>query len=73
KGIQKVTVTTVTPLTEVQKAEFIKIVGDTTGKQIVLEEKVNANLIGGYILSVGDTQIDTSIRKRLNELKLSLA
>ncbi|MDZ7934337.1 MAG: ATP synthase F1 subunit delta [Emticicia sp.] len=73
KGIQKVTVTTVTALTEAQKAEFIKIVGDSTGKQIVLEEKVNENLIGGYILSVGDTQIDTSVRKRLNELKLSLA
>lgn len=73
KGIQKVTVTTVTPLTEAQRAEFTKIVGDSTGKKIVLEEKVNENLIGGYILSVGDTQIDTSIRKRLNELKLSLA
>lgn len=73
KGIQKVTVTSVTPLTEAQKAEFIKIVGNSTGKQIVLEEKVNENLIGGYILSIGDTQIDTSVRKRLNELKLSLA
>jgi F-type H+-transporting ATPase subunit delta len=66
-------VTSVTPLTDAQKAEFIKIVGGSTGKQIILEEKVNENLIGGYILSVGDTQIDTSVRKRLNELKLSLA
>ena len=73
KGIQKVIVTSVTPLTDVQKAEFIKIVGGSSGKQIILEEKVNENLIGGYILSVGDTQIDTSVRKRLNELKLSLA
>ncbi len=73
KGIQKVTVTTVTPLTDVQRAEFTKIVGDSSGKQIVLEEKVNENLIGGYILSIGDTQIDTSVRKRLNELKLSLS
>jgi F-type H+-transporting ATPase subunit delta len=73
QGIQKVTVTTVTPLTQEQKASFTKIVGDSTGKQIVLEEKVNENLIGGYILSIGDTQIDTSVRKRLNELKLSLS
>lgn len=72
KGIQKITVTTVTPLTAAQKVEFTKIVGDATGKEVVLEEKVNENLIGGYILSVGDTQIDTSVRKRLNELKLSL-
>jgi F-type H+-transporting ATPase subunit delta len=73
KGVQKVTVTSVMPLTADQKAEFIKIVGSSTGKQIVLEEKVNENLIGGYILSIGDSQIDTSVRKRLNELKLSLA
>jgi F-type H+-transporting ATPase subunit delta len=73
KGIQKVTVTTVTPLTDAQRAEFTKIVGDSTGKQIVLNEKVNEDLIGGYILSIGDTQIDTSVRKRLNELKLSLS
>ncbi|WP_435354205.1 ATP synthase F1 subunit delta [Emticicia sp. SJ17W-69] len=73
KGIQKVTITTVTPLTKEQKLEFTKIVGDATGKQIVLEEKVNPNLIGGYILSIGDTQIDTSVRKKLNELKLSLS
>lgn len=73
KGIQKVTITTVSPLTKEQKLEFTKIVGDATGKQIVLEEKVNPNLIGGYILSIGDTQIDTSVRKKLNELKLSLS
>jgi F-type H+-transporting ATPase subunit delta len=73
KGIQKITITTVTPLTTAQKAEFTKIVAGATGKQVVLEEKVNENLIGGYILSIGDTQIDTSVRKKLNELKLSLA
>lgn len=73
QGIQKVTITTVTPLTESQRTEFTKIVSEATGKKVVLEEKVNENLIGGYILSVGDTQIDTSVRKRLNELKLSLA
>ncbi len=72
QGVQKVTVTTVTKLTEAQKEEFTKVVSQATGKQVVLEEKVNEDLIGGYILSVGDTQIDTSVRKRLNELKLSL-
>lgn len=72
KGVQKVTVTTVTTLTDAQRVEFTKVVSQATGKQVILEEKVNEDLIGGYILSVGDTQIDTSVRKRLNELKLSL-
>ena len=53
--------------------EFKKVVAEATGKTVVLEEKVNENLIGGYVLSIGDTQIDTSVRKKLNELKLQLA
>ena len=72
-GIQKVTVTTVTTLTDTQRKAFIKLVTDSTGKQVVLEEKINESLIGGYVLSIGDTQVDTSVRKRLNDLKLSLS
>jgi F-type H+-transporting ATPase subunit delta len=60
-------------LTDAQRVAFTKIVADATGKEVLLDEKVNENLIGGYILSIGDTQIDTSVRKKLNELKLSLS
>lgn len=72
RGIQKITVTTVTALTDKQRTAFTKLVTDATGKEVVLEEKINESLIGGYVLSVGDTQVDTSVRKRLNDLKLSL-
>ena len=72
-GIQKVTITTVTTLTDTQRTAFIKLVTDSTGKQVVLEEKINESLIGGYVLSIGDTQVDTSVRKRLNDLRLSLS
>jgi F0F1-type ATP synthase delta subunit len=30
-------------------------------------------LIGGFILRVGDQQIDDSIRRKLNDLKVTLA
>jgi len=73
KGVQKVNVTTVTPLTDEQRKSFISIVGNALNKEVVLEEKINEKLIGGYVLSVGDTQIDASVRKKLNELKLKLA
>jgi len=39
---------------------------------VELEEKVDDKLIGGYVLRVGDRQVDVSIRKRLNDLKLQL-
>ena len=37
------------------------------------KEKIDKELIGGYVLRVGDTQIDTSVRKKINDLKLELA
>jgi F-type H+-transporting ATPase subunit delta len=40
---------------------------------VLIEESVDESLIGGYVLRVGDTQIDTSVKKKLNELKLALS
>jgi F-type H+-transporting ATPase subunit delta len=71
-NIKQASVTTVEPLTETQKNEFIKIVGDASGMKVELKEKVDKELIGGYVLKIGDTQIDTSIRKKINDLKLAL-
>jgi len=34
-----------------------------------IENKVDPNLIGGFILRVGDKQIDSSVRSKLNRLK----
>ncbi len=34
-----------------------------------IENKVNPDLIGGFILRVGDNQIDSTVRARLNKLK----
>lgn len=73
KGIQKATVISSTELTDEQRKQFSKIVADATGKKVVLEEKVNESLIGGYIIKVGDTQVDTTVKKKLNDLKLKLA
>jgi F-type H+-transporting ATPase subunit delta len=72
-GIQQATVISSTALTDEQRKQFTKVVADATGRKVVLEEKVNESLIGGYILKVGDTQVDTTVRKKLNDLKLKLA
>ena len=72
QGILKATVITTTPLTEELRIQFNNIVAAATGKKIELEERINPDLIGGYILRVNDRQIDASLRSRLNELKLQL-
>jgi F-type H+-transporting ATPase subunit delta len=60
-------------LTDAQKAQFSKLVSEAINKQVKIMESVDESLIGGYVLKVGDTQIDTSVKKKLNELKLALA
>jgi ATP synthase F1 delta subunit len=72
KGIQTATVTTASSLTADQKATVAKIVKDYTGKEVELIEQIDESLIGGFILKVGDQQIDDSIKRKLNDLKVSL-
>ena len=72
KGIQKATITTTTPLTDELRAQFKDIVAKSTGKTVVLEEKIDPTLIGGYLLRVNDRQFDASIKSNLNKLKLEL-
>jgi F-type H+-transporting ATPase subunit delta len=37
-----------------------------------LEEKIDTSLIGGFVIKMGDTQIDASISNKLKNLKVSL-
>ncbi len=73
KGIQKAYVTSATTLTDAQKESFKKVVADATGRSVVLIEKIDEKLIGGYVLRVNDRQIDTSVKTKLNDLKVRFA
>lgn len=69
KNILKAKIVSATPLTEASRNEIINMVEKATAKKVILEEKVDANLIGGFLLTVGDKQFDTSIAKNLQKLK----
>ena len=71
KGVERATIITTMPLTDTLREQFKAIVmKNTTGKSVELDEKIDPNLIGGYILRVGDQQIDGSIRSQLNDIRL---
>lgn len=42
------------------------------GKDVTLDERVDAALIGGLVVKVGSRMIDTSIRTKLDSLKLAM-
>jgi F-type H+-transporting ATPase subunit delta len=73
QGIQAAEVTSATPLTPASRAEIEKLVTQQTGlTQVKLNEKVDPELIGGFVLRVGDQQIDDSVRTSLRKMRISL-
>ncbi|MBD0400224.1 ATP synthase F1 subunit delta [Flammeovirga sp. EKP202] len=71
KNIQRATVVTSSPLAAETKAVLVEKVAKSTGKTVELEEKVDPALIGGYILTVGDKQLDCSVKTQLQQLKVA--
>jgi len=43
-----------------------------TGRDADLEETVDASILGGLVLRVGDVVVDASLRTRLEEMRRSL-
>jgi F-type H+-transporting ATPase subunit delta len=73
QGIQSAEVTSAAPLTAVARLEIRKLVTQQTGhSEVQLTEKVDPELIGGFILRVGDNQIDDSVRTSLRRMRTSL-
>lgn len=73
QGIQSAEVTSATPLTAVARLEIRKLVTQQTGHaEVQLTEKVDPELIGGFVLRVGDNQIDDSVRTSLRRMRASL-
>jgi F-type H+-transporting ATPase subunit delta len=73
KNIVTAKVVSAVALTEATKKEIIAKVKASTGGEVILKETVDANLIGGFILTVGDQQFDSSISSSLNRVKKEFA
>ena len=58
KGIEVAKVTTAVPLTEVLNEQVLAKVKEITGKEATIENIVNPDIIGGFILRIGDVQYD---------------
>ena len=74
KGIGKATITTAVPLDAELRSEFENIVKKlSTTDKVELIEKVDKDIIGGFVLNVGDRQIDASIKNKLKALKVEFS
>ena len=73
KGVSDVTVTTTFALDASMKKAFEKLAKEVTGNTPEMEEVIDKDILGGFIMKFEDKQIDTSVRGRLNELKLKFS
>ncbi|WP_299127106.1 ATP synthase F1 subunit delta [uncultured Winogradskyella sp.] len=69
RGTQVATVTTVVPLTAELKTKVLAKVKELTGKEVEVENIIDENILGGFILRVGDIQYNASIANKLDKLK----
>jgi F-type H+-transporting ATPase subunit delta len=74
KGVGKATITTAVPLDAELRTEFENITKKLSEKdKVELIEKVDKDMIGGFVLNVGDRQIDASIKNKLKSLKVKFS
>ena len=72
KGIERGVISSAIPLTDGQVKEIQETLEKSTGKKYELTEEVNPELIGGFVLKVGDTQFDGSVAAALRRAKQQL-
>jgi F-type H+-transporting ATPase subunit delta len=72
QGIRDAELVTATPLDEKLRQSIIRLITKKFDSKVDLHEKVDGSIIGGYILRVGDQQIDASISSKLEKIKNEL-
>ncbi len=65
-------VTSAHALTDAQRSELKAALKDVTGKDAAIAVTVDLSLLGGLVVKIGSRQIDTSLKTKLNSLKLAL-
>lgn len=71
-GIVPVTLVSAQALDEATKKTILSKLEASIKGTLELEEKIDPSLIGGFIIKMGDTQIDASVSNKLKNLKVSL-
>jgi F-type H+-transporting ATPase subunit delta len=72
RNILPVHVTAAVDLTDAEKDALAASLAKRTGKRVVLDVAVDAQILGGMMLRMGDTVIDGSVKSRLDQLRAQL-
>ncbi|MFB9051955.1 ATP synthase F1 subunit delta [Formosa undariae] len=68
-GTEIAIVTTAVPLTSDLEVKILAKLKELTGKTVEVKNVIDEDIIGGFILRVGDLQYDDSVADKLNKIK----
>ena len=68
-GRARAQVRTAVALTDAEKEQLARHLQATLGKQIILEQRVDANLLGGFVAQVGSFILDGSLDGQLARMR----
>ena len=69
EGIERVEVSVPMPLTDAQRDLLQSVLERQTAKTVVLEEKVDPDVLGGMVVKVGSTIYDGSARTQIQHIR----
>lgn len=72
RNILEVTAVTAQPLTEALRKRLTDKLQSATGRSILLTEEVDESIIGGIVVRYGNTELDSSVKTRLDKLKTQI-
>lgn len=68
KGIVHAKVVSAVALSDENLHALKQLIKTSTGHEVLLENTIDPELIGGFVVTVGDRQVDVSLLGRLNKL-----
>jgi F-type H+-transporting ATPase subunit delta len=71
-GVVKAEVVVAEKLSATNKKAVLDALKSVTGKNVSIAEKVDPSIIGGIIVKMGSRMVDSSVRTKLNSLKVAM-
>jgi F-type H+-transporting ATPase subunit delta len=65
-------VTAAENLSDTHVASLKEALNQVTGKEVALEVKIDPAIIGGLVVKIGSRMVDTSLRSKLNAMKIAM-
>ncbi|MFM9974443.1 MAG: F0F1 ATP synthase subunit delta [Beijerinckiaceae bacterium] len=71
-GVVKAEVVVAEALSDKNRKAVVEALRGVTGKTVTVVEKVDPSIIGGIIVKMGSRMVDSSVRTKLNSLKVAM-